>query len=96
VRWMVEIGVAIFFAFEGENPAVGESFVEVFGGVVCAVFERADHVDFLFEGFEFLFDFGDVFLGSSFLELEGDDVLEHGFFSFLFLFWFGGVGRHRC
>ena len=73
---VVDIGLDVGLVFEGEDPHVGEAFIEVFFADVGSPFERLDLGDGAFEGGERGFDAFDLFGGGLLLELEGDDVLD--------------------
>jgi len=82
------------FVVEGDDEAVGESFVEPFRTVVLAPFEGADAGNLSFQGSEFPLDFSDLSGIGVFLELEAHDVanfpfggsVRGWFFGFI---WFG-------
>ena len=90
-----EIGFACLFVWEGNDEAVGESFVEPFRTVVLAPFEGADAGNLSFQGGEFPLDFTDLRGIGVFLELEAHDVANFPFGGSLkvrFLFFLSRFG----
>ena len=71
-----EVYRACPLAFEGHDKAVGESFVEPFGAIVLAPFERPDAGNLFFQCGEFPFDFSDRCGIGIFFELKADDVTD--------------------
>jgi len=64
------------FVFEGDDKAVGESFVEPFGAVVFTPLEGADPGNLSFQGGEFFLDFFNLRRIGVFFELEAHDVTD--------------------
>tara|TARA_Y100000589_G_scaffold167975_1_gene159853 strand:- start:439 stop:867 length:429 start_codon:yes stop_codon:yes gene_type:complete len=64
------------FVVEGDDKAVGESFVEPFGAVVFTPLERMDPGNLSFQGGEFSLDFFYLRGISAFLELEAHDMAD--------------------
>jgi len=67
---------ACFVVLEGDDKAVSESFVQSFGAIVLAPFERPDAGNLSFQGGEFPFDFSDRGGIGIFFELKADDVTD--------------------
>lgn len=84
VLGMRDIGFQIGFVLEGNDEAVGETLVEIFRTDVGAPFVTFDGVDFPWKCGKSFFDGSDLFLRSTVLELEDDNVTV-GRFSGYFL-----------
>ena len=67
---------ACFVVLEGDDKAVSESFVQSFGAIVLAPFERPDAGNLSFQGGEFPFDFSDRGGIGIFFELKAHDVTD--------------------
>ena len=89
---MREVYRACPLVFEGHDKAVGESFVEPFGAIVLAPFERPDAGNLSFQGGEFPFDFSDRCGIGIFFELKAHDVTDALFRGSLVACWLLFIG----
>src|SRR5438874_1647076 len=79
VRRVIDVRVAVRFAFESQDETVSAAFVAVFLADVGTPFVVLNLLDFLFQIAESILDLLDLLLGRAFLEFERDDVPEFAF-----------------
>ena len=78
VSRMIDVGVAVRFALERQDEAVGATFVVGFFAHVGPPFIVLNLFNLLFQIAEGVFDLFDLLVGRALLELEGDDVAQFG------------------
>ena len=73
---MLDVRIAVFFAFEGQDKAMGETLIVLFFADVRASFKGYNLWNLLFQGLEGIFNFFDIRCFGSCFEFEGDNVVK--------------------